>query len=83
MYTNVFFFKETKYTSKADPKPYFTIDTFGKNDKPIGVLHVYLPPKREGYLTPFKKPCIKALDVSSSDKSLLWTKIDLVTDMEC
>jgi len=71
LYTNVFFFKKTEYISKADPKPHFTINTFGKDDKPIGVLYVYLPPGREGYLTPFKKPCTKALDVSSPDKSLL------------
>ena len=27
----------------SDPRPHTTVDICGKNEEPIGVLHIYLP----------------------------------------
>jgi len=59
------------HISRSDIKPHITVDVYGQNDEPIGVLHVYLKSSEEkGNLEAFQNVRSKAKDVSSLHKSL-------------
>jgi len=54
-----------QHTSRSDPKAHFTVDVYGEEDKPIGVMHVYPPAKGDkGTLKLFSSPRKKAFQVS-------------------
>jgi len=63
--------------------PHATIDACGENRKPVGTLHVYLPSdKKEGGLTPFKRPRTKAMMVRPLDRNSHEMMVHHIAGME-
>jgi len=42
----MYFSRIGPHSSKATPEPHATVDVHGKNMRPIGTLHVFLPQGR-------------------------------------
>ena len=71
------------HSSASDINPHATIDACGKNHKPVGMLHIYLPSdKKEGELKLFKRPRTKAMMVRPLDRNLHEMMVHHIAGME-
>jgi len=71
------------HSSASDINPHATIDACGKNRKPVGMLHIYLPSdKKEGELKLFKRSCTKAMMVRPLDRNLHEMMVHHIAGME-
>ena len=61
----MYFSRIGPHSSKATPEPHATVDVHGKNMRPIGTLHVFLPQGRlSGRVESYETIRTKAQDVS-------------------
>ena len=72
LWAKVSYSSNGQHTFYSDPKAHLTLDVYGEEDKPIGVMHVYPPAKGDkGSLKLFSSPRKKALDVSFLQRTCL------------